>query len=53
MARWGRCIGVSNRASWQLWGVPNCAKGEPMQLMHVGHGAPYARFDGVWVGAAD
>ncbi len=50
---WGRCTGVSNRASWQLWGVPNCAKGEPMQLMHVGHGAPYARFDGVWLGAAD
>ncbi|MBI2884932.1 MAG: TldD/PmbA family protein [Candidatus Omnitrophica bacterium] len=50
---WGRCTGLSNKASWQLWGVPNCAKGEPMQLMHVGHGAPYARFDGVWIGAAD
>jgi TldD protein len=32
--------------------VPNCAKGEPMQLMHVGHGAPYARFDGVQIGPA-
>ena len=49
---WGRCTGVSNKASWQLWGVPNCAKGEPMQLMHVGHGAPYARFDGVQIAPA-
>ncbi|MBI3323923.1 MAG: TldD/PmbA family protein [Candidatus Omnitrophica bacterium] len=49
---WGRCTGVSDRQTWQLWGVPNCAKGEPMQLMHVGHGAPYARFDGVQVAAA-
>ena len=49
---WGRCTGVGRREDWQLWGIPNCAKGEPMQLMHVGHGAPYARFDGVFVGPA-
>ena len=49
---WGRCTAVGRREDWQLWGVPNCAKGEPMQLMHVGHGAPYARFDGVFVGPA-
>ena len=49
---WGRCTGVTNRDTWRLWGVSNCAKGEPMQLMHVGHGAPYARFDGVWAGPA-
>jgi len=49
---WGRCTGVGRREDWQLWGVPNCAKGEPMQLMHVGHGASYARFDGVTIGPA-
>ena len=49
---WGRCAGVADRSTWQLWGVPNCAKGEPMQLMHVGHGAPFARFDGVAVAPA-
>ena len=49
---WGRCTGVSNRSTWRLWGVPNCAKGEPVQLMHVGHGAPYARFDGVQIAPA-
>jgi TldD protein len=51
-AFWGRCTGVGRREDWRLWGVSNCAKGEPMQTMHVGHGAPYARFDGVFVGAA-
>lgn len=49
---WQRCTGVSNRDTWRFWGVPNCAKGEPMQLMHVGHGAPYARFDGVAIAPA-
>ena len=49
---WGRCTGVGRRQDWQLWGIPNCAKGEPMQLMHVGHGASYARFDGVTVASA-
>ncbi len=49
---WGSCTGVGHRDDWRLWGVPNCAKGEPMQLMHVGHGASYARFDGVTVAPA-
>jgi TldD protein len=49
---WGRCTAVGRREDWRLWGVPNCAKGEPMQLMHVGHGSSYARFDGVTVGPA-
>jgi TldD protein len=49
---WRRCTGVTNRSTWTLWGIPNCAKGEPMQLMHVGHGAAYARFDGVSIAPA-
>ena len=49
---WGRCTGVGRKEDWRLWGVPNCAKGEPMQLMHVGHGASFARFDGVTVAPA-
>lgn len=49
---WGRCTGVGRREDWRLWGVSNCAKGEPMQSMHVGHGASYARFDGVTVAPA-
>ncbi|MBI3330744.1 MAG: TldD/PmbA family protein [Candidatus Omnitrophica bacterium] len=49
---WGRCTGVGRREDWRLWGIPNCAKGEPMQSMHVGHGASYARFDGVTIAPA-
>lgn len=49
---WGRCTGVTARDTWRMWGIPNCAKGEPMQSMHVGHGASYARFDGVSVAPA-
>jgi TldD protein len=49
---WGACTAVGRKEDWRLWGVPNCAKGEPMQLMHVGHGSSYARFDGVTVGPA-
>ncbi len=49
---WQRCTEVSNRQTWRLWGVPNCAKGEPVQSMHVGHGAPFARFDGVMIAPA-
>lgn len=47
---WGSCSGIANREEWKLWGVPNCAKGEPMQLAHTGHGAAPARFEKVWVG---
>lgn len=49
---WGGCSGVGRREDWRLWGVPNCAKGEPMQLMHVGHGSSYARFEKVSVAPA-
>ena len=35
---------------WELWGTPNCGKGEPMQVAHVGHGAAAARFRNVHVG---
>ena len=47
---WNSCSGVAGAQEWQLYGVPNCAKGEPMQIMHVGHGASPARFEKVQVG---
>jgi len=49
-AFWGACSGVAGRADWTLYGVPNCAKGEPVQIMHTGHGASPARFERVRVG---
>ena len=48
---WGSCSAVAGREEWKLFGVPNCAKGEPVQVMHVGHGCSPARFEKVQVGA--
>ena len=45
---WGGCDAVGRE--WRVWGTPNCGKGEPMQVAHVGHGAAPARFRGVQVG---
>ncbi len=50
---WGSCNAIGNRESWRMWGLVNCAKGEPVQLMHVGHGSPPARFAGVRVGVVN
>ncbi|HOA16253.1 MAG TPA: TldD/PmbA family protein, partial [Bacillota bacterium] len=47
---WGSCDGVAKQEEWVLWGVPNCGKGEPMQVAHVGHGCAPARFRNVKVG---
>jgi TldD protein len=47
---WGSCDAVCGRGEWHLWGLPNCGKGEPPQVAHVGHGASPARFRGVRVG---
>ena len=47
---WNSCDAVANRDHWQLWGTPNCGKGEPGQVAHVGHGTAPARFRNVRVG---
>ncbi|MBW3669960.1 MAG: TldD/PmbA family protein [Actinobacteria bacterium] len=47
---WGSLDRVGNRDEWRLWGVPNCGKGQPMQIGHTGHPAPPARFRNVRVG---
>ena len=47
---WGSCDAIGNRASWVVWGTPNCGKGQPEQVAHTGHGAAPARFRNVQVG---
>jgi TldD protein len=49
---WGACDAVCSESDWRLWGISTCGKGDPMQSMHVGHGAAPARFRGVTVGSA-
>jgi TldD protein len=47
---WNSCDAVCNADHWQLWGMPDYAKGEPRQIVRVAHGAAPARFRGVQVG---
>jgi TldD protein len=47
---WRSCDAVAGPGEWRMLGVVNCGKGEPMQLMHVGHGAAPCRFRDVEVG---
>ena len=41
---WGSCDAVCDRGHWELYGVPNCGKGNPMQIAEMSHGAAPARF---------
>lgn len=47
---WNSCDAICDRNHWKIWGVPSCGKGEPMQTVHVAHGAAPARFRRVQVG---
>ncbi len=47
---WGGCDAIAGEDEWHVWGLLNCGKGEPMQVMWVGHGVAPARFREVRVG---
>jgi len=47
---WAGCDAVADRASFHVYGLPSCNKGEPLQVAHVGHGTVPARFRDVQVG---
>jgi len=49
---WNSCAAIANRDHWVLWGVPNCGKGQPEQVIGTGHGASPARFHDIKIGAA-
>jgi TldD protein len=49
-AFWNSCDAICGPRHWQMWGTPNCGKGQPSQVMHTGHGAAPARFRNVRVG---
>jgi TldD protein len=36
---WGAVEGIAGPQEWRFWGLPHCAKGEPLQLCPVSHGA--------------
>jgi TldD protein len=49
---WNACVAIADRRHWTLWGVPNCGKGQPEQVMGTGHGASPSRFRKIKVGSA-
>jgi TldD protein len=49
---WGGLDAVCGPEEWRLWGLTNCGKGEPGQVMEVSHGTALARFRDVRVGVA-
>jgi TldD protein len=48
---WNSCDAICDSRSWEQYGTPNCGKGQPGQVIHVGHGASPARFRSVKVGS--
>jgi len=49
---WNACAAIAGREHWTLWGVPNCGKGQPEQVMGTGHGASPSRFRNIKIGSA-
>jgi TldD protein len=47
---WGSMDRLAGEDEWVHWGVPNCGKGQPVQVAHTGHSASPARFANVRVG---
>ena len=41
---------VGDRSTWEVCSVDNCGKGQPNQIMQLGHGVPVCRFDNVTIG---
>jgi TldD protein len=50
---WNSCDGVAGESEWYVWGTPNCGKGQPGQVMRVGHGTAPARFRGASIGVGE
>ena len=46
---WGS-LDASSEDDWRTWGTPNCGKGQPPQVMYVGHGCGTARFHNIRIG---
>ncbi len=49
---WNSCAAIAGPGHWTLWGVPNCGKGQPEQVIGTGHGASPARFRNIKIGTA-
>jgi predicted Zn-dependent protease len=46
---WNSLKKVGDRSTFGVFGTPNCGKGEPNQMIHVGHASPACLFEAVEV----
>lgn len=46
---WRSLAQVGNADTWEIYGTPFCGKGEPNQIIRVGHAAPVCAFEQVEV----
>ncbi len=47
---WNSLSLVGDESTWEMQFVDNCGKGQPNQIMQLGHGVPVCRFDNVTIG---
>jgi TldD protein len=47
---WNSLSAVGDASTWKVEFVDNCGKGQPNQIMQLGHGVPVCRFDNVRIG---
>ncbi|MCK4806930.1 MAG: TldD/PmbA family protein [Candidatus Aegiribacteria sp.] len=47
---YGSLSAVGDESTWRVEQVNNCGKGEPNQVMQIGHGVPVIKFDDVITG---
>ena len=47
---WNALSAVGDTSTWEVVYVDNCGKGQPNQVMQLGHGVPVCRFDDVRIG---
>ena len=46
---WKSLSQVGDRSTWEMFGTPVCGKGEPNQIIWVGHASPVCAFDNIEV----
>ncbi|MEE8335767.1 MAG: metallopeptidase TldD-related protein, partial [Candidatus Neomarinimicrobiota bacterium] len=44
---WNSLKKVGDSSTFKIYGTPNCGKGEPNQVIRVGHAAPLCLFENV------
>jgi predicted Zn-dependent protease len=50
---WRNLSAVGDASTFEVWGTPNCGKGEPNQMIQVGHASPACVFRAVEIFGGD